>query len=115
MDLVAKMLRLEKIEHQTIPHPSHSEPPQERIPSDVYEYLRAKNEWDIKLYEYSKTISVLKCPPKESPVPVEAPSEVVVPQPTEAPTYLDHETNPPTNMTPPPTTFDFDTNPPADP
>jgi hypothetical protein len=28
---------------------------------DVYEYLEAKNEWDIKLYEYSKTISIVNC------------------------------------------------------
>jgi len=36
--------------------------PRERIGyEDVYEYLVAKNEWDIALYEYSKTISLVKC------------------------------------------------------
>ena len=36
--------------------------PKERIGyDDVYEYLVAKNEWDIKLYEYSKTISLIDC------------------------------------------------------
>ena len=28
---------------------------------DVYEYLLEKHEWDIKLYEYSKTISLVNC------------------------------------------------------
>lgn len=28
---------------------------------DVYEYLLEKNKWDIALYEYSKTISVVRC------------------------------------------------------
>jgi hypothetical protein len=36
--------------------------PRERIGyEDVYEYLVAKNEWDTALYEYSKTISLVKC------------------------------------------------------
>jgi len=37
-------------------------PPKERIGyDDVYEYLVDKNKWDIKLYEYSKTISLINC------------------------------------------------------
>lgn len=28
---------------------------------DVYEYLLEQNQWDIKLYEYSKTISLVNC------------------------------------------------------
>lgn len=28
---------------------------------DVYEYLLGKNQWDIQLYEYSKTISLVHC------------------------------------------------------
>jgi len=38
------------------------ETPRERIQyEDVYEYLSAKNQWDIALYEYSKTISLVNC------------------------------------------------------
>ena len=37
-------------------------PIKERIGyDDVYEYLLEKNQWDIKLYEYSKTISLVDC------------------------------------------------------
>jgi len=37
-------------------------PTRERIGhDDVYEYLVAKNQWDIALYEYSKTISLVRC------------------------------------------------------
>jgi len=36
--------------------------PRERIGyDDVYDYLVQKNYWDIKLYEYSQTISVVRC------------------------------------------------------
>ena len=28
---------------------------------DVYEYLLEKNKWDIKLYEYSKSVSLVRC------------------------------------------------------
>eukprot|EP00536_Pseudo-nitzschia_multiseries_P006566 jgi/Psemu1/193421/e_gw1.142.71.1 len=28
---------------------------------DVYEYLLQKNEWDIRLYEYAKTVSLVRC------------------------------------------------------
>ena len=36
--------------------------PRERIGYDnVYEYLVQKNYWDIKLYEYSQTINVVRC------------------------------------------------------
>jgi len=36
--------------------------PRDRIGyDDVYEYLVEKNQWDIKLYEYSKTISLVDC------------------------------------------------------
>jgi len=36
--------------------------PRERIGyDDVYEYLLAKNQWGIALYEYSKTISLVRC------------------------------------------------------
>ena len=43
------------------------EDPKDRIGSeqerfeDVYEYLVAKNHWDIALYNYSKTISLVRC------------------------------------------------------
>ena len=28
---------------------------------DVYDYLVEKNKWDIMLYDYSKTISLVRC------------------------------------------------------
>lgn len=38
------------------------EAPKERIQyEDVYQYLLAKNHWDMALYEYSKTISLVNC------------------------------------------------------
>jgi len=48
------------------PADSRKHPPRpsdrERIGhDDVYEYLLAKNRWDIALYEYSKTISLVEC------------------------------------------------------
>jgi hypothetical protein len=37
-------------------------PARERVGyDDVYEYLVANNKWDIALYEYSKTISLVRC------------------------------------------------------
>jgi len=40
----------------------HSTSSLERIGfEDVYEYLVEKNKWDIELYEYSKSISLVKC------------------------------------------------------
>uniref|UniRef100_A0A7S0XQ33 Sulfotransferase domain-containing protein n=1 Tax=Pseudo-nitzschia delicatissima TaxID=44447 RepID=A0A7S0XQ33_9STRA len=115
MEAVGKMLRMGQIEPQVIPaHPHASETPKERIQfDDVYEYLRAKNEWDIKLYEYSKTISLVKCPPKQTPTqqPVEAPLEEANEEAkeeenedqeiTEPPTIT--FTSPPTGSTAPPT------------
>jgi hypothetical protein len=41
---------------------THSTSNRDRIGyDDVYEYLIEKNKWDIKLYEYSKTISIVNC------------------------------------------------------
>ena len=43
-------------------HNDKSLSPRERIGyDDVYDYLVQKNYWDIKLYEYSQTISVVRC------------------------------------------------------
>lgn len=40
----------------------HSRSTRERIGfNDIYQYLVKKNEWDIELYEYSKTISLVRC------------------------------------------------------
>ena len=41
----------------------HHEPARDRIHNDsIYEYLRAKNQFDIELYEWSKQKSLVVCP-----------------------------------------------------
>ncbi|VEU34752.1 unnamed protein product [Pseudo-nitzschia multistriata] len=43
-------------------HDTKHKPARDRIGyQDVYEYLLEKNKWDIKLYEYSKTVSLVRC------------------------------------------------------
>eukprot|EP00977_Amphora_coffeiformis_P029865 scaffold43139_cov199-Amphora_coffeaeformis.AAC.1 len=43
---------------QTIPHP----PPRDRVPfPEVYDYLEHRNRYDIELYEWSKSLSLVKC------------------------------------------------------
>lgn len=66
MEAVGRLLRLElpsEKDNFRQNRKKHSHPPsRERIGhDDIYEYLRKKNEWDIALYEYSKTISLLRC------------------------------------------------------
>lgn len=68
---------------------------------DVYEYLEAKHKWDIALYEYSKTISLVKCDELEERLtaPTKKPT-------TSAPTTITTElaTENPTPLTASPTT-----------
>jgi len=61
MNAMIKILRFGVPPPRSRPHRIHAKP-KERIDfPDVFEYLVAKNEWDIALYEYSKTISLVKC------------------------------------------------------
>lgn len=60
IDALAQLLGLEVPPVTKIYHPKPSN--RERIGhDDVYEYLLEKNKWDIALYEYSKTISLIQC------------------------------------------------------
>merc|ERR1712224_1141697 len=64
MDALARMLGLElpAKDKRMNSHPKVGNTSQETIGyDDVYEYLLAKNRWDIALYEYSKTISLVQC------------------------------------------------------
>jgi len=61
LEALARLLQME-LGSQKHDHSKTYPPPKERIGyEDVYEYLVAKNEWDIALYEYSKTISLVRC------------------------------------------------------
>jgi hypothetical protein len=61
MDAMGRLLHMD-LPRRTVEANHHSVTPQERIGyDDVYNYLVAKNEWDIALYEYSKTISLVRC------------------------------------------------------
>ena len=56
----ARLARMKRIRANSGKHKTRSA--QERIGyEDVYQYLLEKHEWDIKLYEYSKTISLVDC------------------------------------------------------
>jgi hypothetical protein len=78
MAVLADLLHLENYGENYGDGASHKQhaTPRERIGyDDVYEYLLAKNQWDIALYEYSKTISLIRCnelPPKQAPPPPNA-------------------------------------------
>jgi hypothetical protein len=62
MDAVKNLLGIDPELQQRKSRKKAYAPTKERIGyEDVYEYLAAKNEWDIALYEYSKTISLVKC------------------------------------------------------
>jgi hypothetical protein len=51
-----------KRERKAIRKPNKKMTTQERIGyDDVYDYLVEKLQWDTKLYEYSKTISLVNC------------------------------------------------------
>jgi len=68
MDVLARMLGLElpAKDKRKNSHPKVGNTSQETIGyDDVYEYLLAKNQWDIALYEYSKTISLVQCGEKK--------------------------------------------------
>ena len=56
---IQKKVRLSKSESKVV---SHSASNRDRVGyDDVYEYLVEKNKWDIELYEYSKSISIVNC------------------------------------------------------
>ena len=61
MDAMGRLLHMD-LPRRTVEANHHSVTSRERIGyDDVYNYLVAKNEWDIALYEYSKTISLVRC------------------------------------------------------
>lgn len=66
MEVLGRLLGLQPGQHNRgviqIGAKNKSASPKDRIGyNDVYEYLLAKNQWDIALYKYSKTISLVQC------------------------------------------------------
>mmetsp|Transcript_4998 Transcript_4998/g.5512 ORF Transcript_4998/g.5512 Transcript_4998/m.5512 type:complete len:127 (+) Transcript_4998:342-722(+) len=68
IEALARLLHINIYQNETTTelmkkkHVHHRETPKERIKyNDVYDYLLAKNRWDIALYEYSKSISLVNC------------------------------------------------------
>jgi hypothetical protein len=105
MDVLGRLLHMDlsppKERKRTTEANHHSVTSRERIGyEDVYEYLVAKNEWDIALYEYSKTISLIRCEDdydlQQQQQQSATPASVQAPPMTTTTTIT---TNPPTDAT----------------